>query len=536
MPQSNPQRLLDLEELTLQIPSQPDRQFFDEAVQCYFIGAFRASIILAWILATNNLMEKLERLAREDGEARKVWKNIEQKRDKGQSFEEDLINAFSNLKIYGDRDVAQLRYVRDIRNWCAHASEHQPTAEETRNCLRLVVDIVLSKYVYRGYSYINEILLNLQRPDYLPVRGYQTLIEEELRKLRQDLYPFLTDRVVELSQDPDISEQVLQNIERFLSGLIGHIKDDKLILKKVIEKLSTVAVNRPELVCNILSVAPDTFESFEEFRPQERLIRYLLEEINQRTRLHTDRESLLELLDAFLRTVFSVGKYIKEAKTQLEDYILDLPTLVRNHPDVLADIAFRRLLEELEQAKDTASRKLQEDQKPDQREARYLREEDEPHFSVGNATKFLIKADLASFENQSPGDKRIIIRDIFRTAIVGDVETGKAIQNISVWPNDWLELLVTEIPGVITQHNLTISRQNCDLITEPLTAWANQGGVLPQEWEALFVVTTPGTGVNWYLGDVEYLFVDFERIARAFKEKGNPSLLLDEFLSKIRPF
>jgi hypothetical protein len=87
MSYSDRQRLADLEELSLSIPNQAERQYFNEAVQCYFSGALRAAVILAWIVATDNLLSKLELLAKEDGEASKRFGDVDAKRKSDQAYE-----------------------------------------------------------------------------------------------------------------------------------------------------------------------------------------------------------------------------------------------------------------------------------------------------------------------------------------------------------------------------------------------------------------------------------------------------------------
>jgi len=112
--------LIDLDELVLKIPDQIERAYFEEAARCYHIGAYRAAVILSWIVTARNLEKKLEQLATEDGEARRYWTKIDTKKRNEQAYEEDLIDAFRALGILDEQETKELKHIRDTRNWCAH--------------------------------------------------------------------------------------------------------------------------------------------------------------------------------------------------------------------------------------------------------------------------------------------------------------------------------------------------------------------------------------------------------------------------------
>lgn len=72
--------LRGLDELLLEIPDQIERAYFEEAVKCYHIEAYRAAVILSWIVTARNLEKKLEQLATEDGDAKNYWRQIDNKK------------------------------------------------------------------------------------------------------------------------------------------------------------------------------------------------------------------------------------------------------------------------------------------------------------------------------------------------------------------------------------------------------------------------------------------------------------------------
>ncbi|MCG8349741.1 MAG: hypothetical protein MI924_18400, partial [Chloroflexales bacterium] len=146
--------LMGLDELLLEISDQIERTYFEEAAKCYHIQAYRAAVILSWIVTARNLEKKLEQLATEDGDAKNYWTKIDDKKGKEQAYEEDLIDAFKALGILDEQETKDLKHLRDTRNWCAHPTNYEPKAEKVRHCLRSTVELALSRPLVRGFVYI----------------------------------------------------------------------------------------------------------------------------------------------------------------------------------------------------------------------------------------------------------------------------------------------------------------------------------------------------------------------------------------------
>jgi hypothetical protein len=501
MPHSESQRLADLEELALRIPNQSERQYFNEAVQCYFSGSLRAAIILAWIVATDNLLGKLELLANEDGEARKRFVDIKTKRDNDQSYEEDLLNSFGPkvLDVFTPRELEQLNYVRQKRHWCAHATDYRPTPEEARTCLRLVVDITLSKPTFRGHAYIKQLESEIKDPAFLPDKGYESVVANYLRKLRPELHIRIVQKLIDLALDSSATSTTKENVSKFIGGLLEHTNDEAQIQRIAVELARAINASA-DLVRGTIVHKPDAYRHLE-FEHRERLFRFILQ-----GGLNDEDQNLLV---TFLQIERALGNSQETLKAQLKDKILSLPHLVKQNPTEFSDAAFDVVTERLE----------------------YLGSN---NYYVNNAAAtFLSTVGFETFNGKKPEEKERLLRALAISAFDGAKIPRQLLLNTGSWPENWLEILVTTLPGVLTVTYLTSS--SYELFAAPLIVWAQKGKPLPKGWLPLLVPKASDDRTpSWYGSSDKGLLKQLENIDKAFADNGNPSVEMRSFIEWMK--
>lgn len=140
--------------LTESISSGPERVFFDEALRCYEVTAFRAAIVMTWNLAYNHLrnwvLKDAERLqCFNDGAAKRFQKSpkdVVRKEEDFDSFKEsEFIDACSSGKLFSKNLETMLREKLRRRNMAAHPSSIvilQPQADDV--ITDLIRNVILS--------------------------------------------------------------------------------------------------------------------------------------------------------------------------------------------------------------------------------------------------------------------------------------------------------------------------------------------------------------------------------------------------------
>jgi hypothetical protein len=501
MPHEDRQRLADLEELSLSIPNQAERQYFNEAVQCYFSGALRAAIVLSWIVVTDNLLSKLELLAKEDGEATKRLKAINDKRAVDQAYEEDLLNSFGPgaLDVFTQRELDQLQYVRQKRHWCAHATDYRPTPEEARTCLRLIVDIALSKPTYRGFAYIKQLESDIKDPAYLPARGYASVVLSHISKLRPELHIRIIQKLLDVALDSAATSITKENVRRFIGAMLEHTIDE-IQLQNITKELARAITSATDLARGVIGHRPDVYQ-YLEFENRERLFRFLLE-----GGLNDDDQSLLI---NFMRVEFHIGRHVEALTEQMREKILSLPHLVKQNPRELARLAFEIMVAKLE----------------------YLGTN---NYAVNNrAAAFLMEVGFEPFDDLKPEEKERLMKALIMSAIDGAITPTTFLSDAAKWPERWLELLVTSFPKIITEASISVRDRK--LFAVPLEAWADKGQPIPKAWNSLLVLPPIGQiFFPWYAFPDDQLIEQMENIDKVLEAKGNASPELKSFIERVR--
>lgn len=125
-------KLTDMEELASKIIDKNVQSYMREALTCYMTGAYRATIVLSYIALFDDILAKLDVLAKVNKKAKKIYDEVSKKRGNQEVFESDLINQLSSNNLLTSLDSTFLDILRQLRNKAAHPSGHKPSAEEAR--------------------------------------------------------------------------------------------------------------------------------------------------------------------------------------------------------------------------------------------------------------------------------------------------------------------------------------------------------------------------------------------------------------------
>ncbi len=129
-----------LTDLPTRIPNLAERTYLDEALVCFNVGAFRASIVMCWNLAYDHLCELVLTRHLRDFNAQlpksfpKADISVLNKKDDFQELKESqVLQVCKSANIISGSLHKTLKEKLDRRNIAAHASGvvvSQPTAEE----------------------------------------------------------------------------------------------------------------------------------------------------------------------------------------------------------------------------------------------------------------------------------------------------------------------------------------------------------------------------------------------------------------------
>lgn len=184
MPQEG---LSDLDELVIRCRSLAARTYIAEAVACYKAGAYRASIVAAWIAATYDFLAKLRELEMAgDANARQQLETFEKARASGNikaslEFERQLVDtAQTQFELLSPIEALDIRRLLEDRNRCAHPSmssafePYDPSAELARSHIRNVVVHLLQQAPVQGKAALERIVADIQS-EYFPLNNKQAV-------------------------------------------------------------------------------------------------------------------------------------------------------------------------------------------------------------------------------------------------------------------------------------------------------------------------------------------------------------------------
>lgn len=225
------------------------REFMREAVRCYGAALYRSSVVMAVAAGMDDLRRKLNEQAASGGApavAKAAANRIETTFKDQKSFESDLIDACEReASIYGPAEAAKLRVLLKTRHLCAHPSGHVSTAEEAREVITSIVDLVLSRPALFGMTGVSEIIARLTSEVFFPNANQSvSIVASEIAALQPTLYKALASKVVELilanpkaPTFPHALPTVRVNATTFLTGMLGVSPEARHIVWSVLSRL-----------------------------------------------------------------------------------------------------------------------------------------------------------------------------------------------------------------------------------------------------------------------------------------------------------
>ena len=178
--------LYDIEVLANRCRSDQSRDHVTESIRCYKAGAYRATIVTAWIAVVFDLLDKIRELslsgdpaakALEDTYAAYIVQINQQNQDgiKGAlEFERKILETCRDtLQFFDSQQFVDLERLREDRHRCAHPSfqnvgvPYYPSAEQARLHVRNAVTHVLAMPPVQGKAAIAELKI-LISSDYFP--------------------------------------------------------------------------------------------------------------------------------------------------------------------------------------------------------------------------------------------------------------------------------------------------------------------------------------------------------------------------------
>lgn len=410
-------RLIDLEELEQNILEPLDREYFHEAVECYSIGSYRAAAMLCWNLACVNMKRKLQKLSTEDGEAKKYWLQIETKEKTNVAFEEDLLNAFRSLDIFSDSEETAIKHTRTLRHYSAHPGEYKITAEEVRSSFRVIVDFILSRPYYRGYSFIHEIEKNLKEPSFLPDSGYEEVLKVIYSQIRPELLPKIADKVVQVMTNFNSDKTIRENSKKMLTCAIGHSVPDS-IKHRIVAEISKLKDINLETLAHSFSMDSKSI-GYLDFPTRERIIRHLIEE---KPDIFGDfKTGRLETLTAFVENEIELNNHKEWVVKLVKEKIRKIPELVSMMPEHFAQFAYEKVVTDLEYSGWS-------------------------NFETNNGATVLLRSfTLKAFSSFEVAQKTRLIAALFSASTSGSKQPTEFLLNFPILEKEWQNIYDAEI-------------------------------------------------------------------------------------------
>lgn len=208
--------LANFEELLLKCGEEA-RPHIREAITCYEMGAYRSSIVGAYVAVCLDLIEKLKVLSSAgDGRALEHLNHMSQLQgqlDNGNhqaisgllDFERRLIEIFRNdFDFFGVIEFDDLERLRADRNRCAHPTflkselPYRPSAEQARLHLRNALNLVLTQEPRQGKAALAEVqaaILSKYFPEDVP-GAVARLTGIGVRSARDSLVRAIVDDII----------------------------------------------------------------------------------------------------------------------------------------------------------------------------------------------------------------------------------------------------------------------------------------------------------------------------------------------------
>ena len=141
-----------LRDLVPKIKSEEQRKFLDEAIKCFEVKAFRASVLLTWLLTMDfiyeyilkNELSAFQAATSSNGKYKKI--TISSKDDFSEFKEADLIMLLRTSKIISNDTRKILDEKLGIRNTCAHPNSVIIKESKALNFIDDIVENIVLKF------------------------------------------------------------------------------------------------------------------------------------------------------------------------------------------------------------------------------------------------------------------------------------------------------------------------------------------------------------------------------------------------------
>ncbi|WP_253664321.1 hypothetical protein [Vibrio sp. Y20_XG_PY13] len=278
-------KLTDMEELASKIIDKNVQSYMREALTCYMTGAYRATIVLSYIALFDDILAKLDVLAKVNKKAKKIYDEVSKKRGNQEVFESDLINQLSSNNLLTSLDSTFLDILRQLRNKAAHPSGHKPSAEEARFIYFESINRFLSKEILSTTQLADEILASTVNKNLFPSTDITTIakvVRKELESIHPDTYPYLISKLIE--KVPSSDDIVSKNTSFFIIGLTFDNNDERIVSvvrRMLIEKKSQDEDYFTMIIRSITS-NPSVLETIDDvtFKRLKVIIQYRISEVD----------------------------------------------------------------------------------------------------------------------------------------------------------------------------------------------------------------------------------------------------------------
>lgn len=129
------------------IPTEDEKDYFNEAAKCLKVGALRAAVILIWEAAIRNIQQRCLKYQTSLNQALKTHypkaKQVDSIEDFAYIKESLVIEASNDIGIFDKNEKATLKDCLDLRNHCGHPSNYSPG---TQKVMAYIEDIVRILY------------------------------------------------------------------------------------------------------------------------------------------------------------------------------------------------------------------------------------------------------------------------------------------------------------------------------------------------------------------------------------------------------
>lgn len=274
--------MYDLDRLAEVCRDIPVRELMEEAVRCYTVGAYRATILTTWIAVVFDYYAKLRELdllaEGGDGEVRSRLERFERARANADvqvslAMERELLgDALKVFEFISPLQHEDLDRLRKDRHRCAHPAmrdadeRYEPTAELARTHMRNAVEHLLSREPVQGKSALAH-LHKMVGSAYFPtdIAGARRLLQNG--PLKRPRAPLLRNFLHSVAKEALIKGHKTTKARRLCAAIqaAGELHPglalDSLREAKWLSRLNRELVEENPRVWRLLALAPITQET-----------------------------------------------------------------------------------------------------------------------------------------------------------------------------------------------------------------------------------------------------------------------------------